>query len=348
MKLRDLAAIVGGRVTGDGEVEVSSVAEPDRAGPGALVMAGRRQELEAAERGGAAAVLLPEDVPPARLSALVVPNVRLAFAQAIAHLYPAPPIAPGVHQSAVLGAGVSLGEHVTIGPHVVIGDGSVIGDRVVISALCALGREVSIGARSVLHPLVTIYDRCVIGARVILHAGAVIGADGFGYAEDRGRRVKIPHVGRVVIEDDVEIGANAAVDRATLGETRIGDGSKIDNLVQVAHNVTIGRDVVIAGQVGISGSVTIGDGAMLAGQVGIVDHVTIGAGAVLMARAVAQADIPPGAVVSGFPAVNHRDDLRVTAVLRRLPEFVERLRAVERVLGITPLRRAPKASDSPP
>jgi UDP-3-O-[3-hydroxymyristoyl] glucosamine N-acyltransferase len=348
MKLRDLAAIVGGRVTGDGEVDISSVAEPDRAGPGALVMVRRRRDLDAAVRGGASAVLLPEDLSPARLPALVAPNVRLAFARAIARLHPAAPVAPGVHSSAVLGKGVSLGERVTIGPYVAIGDDTAIGDGVVIAPLCAVGSGVSIGAGSVLHPRVTIYDRCVIGRGVVLHAGAVIGADGFGYAQDGERHVKIPQIGRVVIEDDVEIGANSAVDRATLGETRIGTGSKIDNLVQVGHNVTIGRQVVIVAQAGISGSVTIGDGAMLAGQVGIVDHVAIGAGAVLMARAVAQADIPPGAVVSGFPAVNHRDELKVTAVLRRLPEIVERLRAVERVLGITPSRRAPKASDSPP
>jgi len=345
MKLRELAGIVGGHLAGDGDVEVTWVGEPDRAGPGALVMARRRRELEAAEHGQAAAVLLPEDVPPARLPAVVVPNVRLAFAQVILLLHPTPPIAPGVHESAVLGKGVSLGEDVAIGPHVAIGDGSVIGDGVVIFPLCAIGRDVSVGAQSMLHPLVTIYDGCVVGARVILHAGAVIGADGFGYAEDGGRRVKIPHVGRVVVEDDVEIGANSAVDRATLGETRIGAGSKIDNLVQIAHNVTIGRDVVIAGKSGISGSSTIGAGATLGGEAGTVDHVTVGAGAVLMARATAYTDVPPGAVMSGTPAHDHREELKVLALLRRLPEIVDRLEVLERAAGIA---RRPKRSDPPP
>ncbi|HEV8352828.1 MAG TPA: UDP-3-O-(3-hydroxymyristoyl)glucosamine N-acyltransferase [bacterium] len=347
MKLRELADIVGGRVVGDGDVEVTSVAEPDQVGPHTLVMARGPRELAAAERAGAPAVLISGDLVPGRASALVVSNVRLAFARAIGGLHPAAPVAPGVHPTAVLGEGVALGSGVAIGPHAVVGDGTLIGDGVVISALCAIGAAVSIGAQTLVHPHVTIYDRCVIGARVILHSGVVIGADGFGYAEDGERRVKIPHVGRVVIEDDVEIGANSAVDRATLGETRIGAGSKIDNLVQVAHNVTIGRHVVIAGQAGISGSATLGDHAVLAGQAGVVDHVTIGAGAVLLARAAALSDVSPGTVVSGSPAFAHRDELKASAILRRLPELVERLRALERAAGIS-ARRPPRVSDPSP
>jgi len=347
MKLRELAALVDGRIVGDGEVDVTHVAEPGPAGPGALVMARSRRDVEAADGSDASALLLPADIPPGRLPAIIAANVRLAFALAIASLHPPAPVAPGVHDTAVLGRGVALGADVAIGPHVVIGEGTTIADGVVISALCAIGRDVTVGAGSFVHPLVTIYDRSIIGRRVIVHAGAVIGADGFGYVHDGQRHVKIPQVGRVVIEDDVEIGANTAIDRATLGETRIGAGTKIDNLVQVAHNVDIGRQVIVAGQSGIAGSATIGDGAILAGQAGVVDHVSVGAGAVLLARAAVQTDVPPGAVLSGSPAFDHREELKATAIMRRLPEILERLRILEQAVGVPPRHRR-KPADTPP
>ncbi|HEY3248543.1 MAG TPA: UDP-3-O-(3-hydroxymyristoyl)glucosamine N-acyltransferase [bacterium] len=340
MKLRELAEVVGGRVVGDGDVEITSVSESARASAGALVMIRNKKDLAAAEASGASALLLSERMASRALPAIVAPNLRLAFALAIRRLHPSTPPAVGVHPTAVLGAGVAVGRGAAIGPHVVVGDGAVIGEDVVITALCAIGKDVTIGAQSVLHPLVTIYDGCQIGRRVILHAGAVIGGDGFGFARDGDRYVKIPHVGRVVIEDDVEIGVNTAVDRATLGETRIGEGSKIDNLVQVGHNVTIGRHVVIAGMSGIAGSATIEDGAVLAGNVGIVDHVTVGAGATLMARAAAHTDVPPGAVMSGSPALSHREDYKILAMLRRLPEVFDRLLALERS-SERPQRRPP-------
>ena len=191
----------------------------------------------------------------------------------------------------------------------VIGDGSRIGDRAVIMAGCVLGRQVTIGGGSILYPRVVAYDRTEVGQRVIVHGGAVIGSDGFGYAADGSRHVKMPHIGRVVIEDDVEIGANTTVDRATLGETRIGAGTKIDNLVQIGHNVTIGRGVIIVGECGISGSVTIGDGAILAGQVGVKDHVRIGARAAILAKSAVTKDVPDGAVFSRNPARPHREPL---------------------------------------
>lgn len=348
MKLRELATLVGGSLVGDGETEVTRVAEPHHAGPGALVLAAGRRQLDAAEAGVASAVLIPDELAAAtHVPAIVAANVRLAFARSIAALHPSFPASPGIHDTAVLGSGVTLGTDVAIGPHVVIGDHTTVGDGAVISALCAIGRDVTIGAHSMLHPLVTIYDRCVLGRRVILHAGAVIGADGFGYVHDGQAHIKIPQIGRVVLEDDVEIGANTAVDRATLGETRIGAGTKIDNLVQVAHNVVIGRHVIVAAQTGIAGSAAVADDAVLAGQAGVVDHVSIGAGAVLMARAAAQADVPPGAVVSGSPAFNHRDELKVTAIARRLPEIVERLRALEEAVGVSPHRRKKNAKTAP-
>jgi UDP-3-O-[3-hydroxymyristoyl] glucosamine N-acyltransferase len=242
---------------------------------------------------------------------------------------PAARAAGGIHPTAVVSPDVEMGPGVTIDALAVVEAAAAIGARTVIGAGSAIGARVRIGADCVVHPHVTIYPDCVVGERAIFHSGAVIGSDGFGYANEEGVHLKIPHLGRVVIEDDVEIGANTTVDRATLGETRIGRGSKIDNLVQVGHNVVIGEGSIIVAQVGISGSVTIGPGAILVGQVGIADHVAIGAGVRVVGRAGVTKDIPDGATVSGFPAHDHREELRILAAVRRLPEMVERLEALE-------------------
>ncbi|HET6781426.1 MAG TPA: UDP-3-O-(3-hydroxymyristoyl)glucosamine N-acyltransferase, partial [bacterium] len=272
MKLHELAAAIGGEAVGDREVEIVGVAEIASAGPGRIVMAADARRLAEAEGSTASAVLLPENLNSERKPAVRAKNIRLAFGRAIGLLHPLRRPEPGIHPTAIVGEGTRVESSVSIGPYAVIGEECEIEDHVTIGAACAIGDGVRIGEESILYPHVTVYARCIIGARVILHSGAVLGSDGFGYAAVNGRQVKIPHVGRVVIEDDVEIGANSAIDRATLGETRIGAGTKIDNLVQIGHNVVIGRDVVIAGQCGVSGSVTIGDRAVLAGKVGVVDH----------------------------------------------------------------------------
>ncbi|MBI4278538.1 MAG: UDP-3-O-(3-hydroxymyristoyl)glucosamine N-acyltransferase [Armatimonadetes bacterium] len=324
--MRDLATLLGGEVLGEGETEVAGVAEIEAAGPADLVLAVDERRLQAAEGSAAAAVLVPAALAPAAKPAVRVPNVRLAFAAALDVLMPPEPIAWEVHPSAVLGRGVRLGSPVSVGPLVAIGDEVTLGDRVVIGAGAAIGRGTAVGDDSVIAPNVTVYPGTVIGRRVRIQGGAVIGGDGFGYARTPdGRHRKIPHHGRVVLEDDVEIGANATVDRATLGETRIGRGTKIDNLVMVAHNVTLGEDVIVVAQSGIAGSARVGNRVIIAAQGGVADHATVGDGAMVHARAGVTKDVPPGEKVSGFPARSHQSALRVEATLRRLPELVRRL-----------------------
>ncbi len=329
MKLVDLARLAHADLSGSGEVEISAVTDLAHAHSRAIVLVADPRRLPDAEASAAGALLIGRTFPSVSKPALRAANVRAAFARVLGAFAPPTRAGKGIHPTAVVAADVTLGRDLTLGPLVVVEAGAEVGDRTALLAGVTVGARARIGADCVLHPNVTVYPDTIIADRVIIHGGAVIGSDGFGYAAEDGVHLKIPHLGRVVIEDDVEIGANATVDRGTLGETRIGRGTKIDNLVQVAHNVMIGEGVIVVAQVGISGSVTIGPGVLLAGQAGVTDHRTIGAGARVLGRAVVAKDVPPGATVSGPYARDHHAELRLQATLRRVPELIARIEALE-------------------
>jgi UDP-3-O-[3-hydroxymyristoyl] glucosamine N-acyltransferase len=260
---------------------------------------------------------------------LVCPEPYLALAHALEIFYPVARSEPGVHASAAVADNVTVGEGASIGPLVSLASEVSVGERSVIGPGCILGRGASVGADCLIHPRVVVEDGCRIGDRCIVHSGTVIGADGFGFATVDGTHHKVPQVGIVVLEDDVELGANVCVDRAALGETRIGRGTKVDNLVQIAHNVQIGEHCLVVAQVGISGSCSIGHHTVFAGQSGSTGHLKIGNGVVLSARAVATRDVPDGVMLSGFPGRPHREWLKTEANLRRLDELRDKVKELE-------------------
>jgi UDP-3-O-[3-hydroxymyristoyl] glucosamine N-acyltransferase len=328
--LRDLAARLGCEVRGDGGVEVRRVAGIDDAGPGDLTFVSNpRYAARLATTRATAAIVSPGVATP--LPCLLTPNPYLEFARAVAVLHPLPRPAPGVHPSATIDPSAHLGEDVHVGAMVVIGPGVRIGARTVVHPHVVLYPGVEVGHDCLLHSGVQVREGCRIGNRVVVQNGAVIGSDGFGFAkDDQGRYEKIPQIGTVVVEDDVEIGALTAVDRAALAETRIGRGTKLDNLVQIGHSVTIGHDTVLAGQVGVAGSARIGNHVTLAGQVGVAGHLEIGDGAIATAQTGIPSDVEAGALVSGYPAIENRAWLKSSAVFAKLPDLQKRLRELER------------------
>jgi UDP-3-O-[3-hydroxymyristoyl] glucosamine N-acyltransferase len=323
-----IAGLVSGELIGDGAVAVSGVAPLDRAEAGHLSILSSAKYAPMLASTKAGIVLVdPEfrDVPGGKGTRIIVKQPLEKLLALLPTLYPEIAPTPGVAATARIGKGATLGERISIGEYAVIGAGARIGTDAVIGAHSVVGEKASVGTSTRLWPGVTIYPGAALGDRVVIHSGARIGCDGFGYVFRDGAHTKIPHVGRCIIGDDVEIGANTTIDRGSIDDTVIGSGTKIDNLVHIAHNVRIGEKCLIMAQVGIAGSVTIGDGAILAGQAGISGHLTIGAGARLAAQAGVFGDVPAGETWSGYPARPHRDSLRASAALFKLAGMIRRL-----------------------
>lgn len=332
--LAEIAALIGGTVLGDPDTLITGVAGVEEAGDGDLVFAESAAFLAKATACAAAAVLVPEAPTPLPAKPLIqVEAPRLAFVRFLEALFPPVQLPAGIHPTAQIGTGLSLGVDVRIGPHVVIGDDVTLGDGVQVFAGVFIDDGCRIGAGSLLFPHVVLYPNVKIGQRCILHAGAVLGTDGFGFLPiGRGLR-KIPHLGSVEVADDVEIGANTTIDRAKTGVTYIGPGTKIDNLVHIAHNVRIGPSCVMAAQVGIAGSSSLGAGVMLGGQVGLKDHVHLGDGVQVGAQSGIMKSTPPGEVVFGSPATPVRQHLKEIAATARLPEALKKISALEKRLA---------------
>jgi UDP-3-O-[3-hydroxymyristoyl] glucosamine N-acyltransferase len=330
-----VAELVGGTLVGDGCVGVRGVAPLDRATAADLSFLGALKYAAAFATTQAGVVLVAPDLAesvgnvPARI---VVEKPMEAMLSLLPRFHRAPKAPVGIHATAIIGSRVKLGAGVSVGPYAVIGDDVKLGDGAVIGPHCVVSAGVEIGDASQLYPSVSVYSGSKIGSRVTLHAGVRIGSDGFGYVQQNGVHLKIPHVGRCLIEDDVEIGANTTVDRGSIDDTVVGAGTKVDNLVQIAHNVRIGRACLIMAQVGIAGSARIEDGAMLLGQVGVAGHHTIGKRAIIAAQAGVFGDIPAGETWSGYPARPHKEALRAQAGLFKLPSL---LRRIERLLEKT-------------
>jgi UDP-3-O-[3-hydroxymyristoyl] glucosamine N-acyltransferase len=337
MKLGELARALGATLEGGAEdVEITGVAAIEDAAPGTLTfLADRRHEAHLASTR-AAAVLLAPDAPGAPLPALRVAHPYLAFVEAMELFHPPEPPPAVVHPTAVVATTAEVGAGASVGPYVVIADRVRIGRGAVLYAHASIYRDVRIGDAFTAHAGAVVRERVIIGDRVTVHAGAVIGSDGFGFVPGAGGHRKIPQVGTVILEDDVEIGANSTIDRATLGATRIGRGTKIDNLVMIGHGCQIGPGCLLAAQVGLAGGTRLGAGVMLGGQVGASGHLAIGDGAQVAAQSGVHRNIPPGAVYGGYPAIDVRRWRRAMTGLPRLPGVFRRLRRVEKALGFGP------------
>ncbi|HSU14363.1 UDP-3-O-(3-hydroxymyristoyl)glucosamine N-acyltransferase [Longimicrobium sp.] len=336
LTIAEVARVADGEVEGDPGLTVRGVKPLDEAGPGDLsfVAEPRYFPYIAASQARALLVARGSDAPVEGRTVIRVDDPRRALARILAALHPEERPAPGVHPTAVVGEGVEIDPTATVGAYAVIGDGSVIGARARISAHVVVGRGCRVDADALIHPHVTLYDGVSVGERSVIHSGARLGSDGFGFVPEGGRLVKVPQVGGCRIEADVEVGANTTIDRGSIGDTVVGRGTKIDNLVQIGHNCRIGRSVVIVSQAGISGSTKVGDGAVLGGQSGFQGHIEVGAGARIGAQAGVTASVAPGETVSGYPARPHREALRVQAATFKLPELMRRVKELERaVLG---------------
>lgn len=335
--LSSLAHLVGGEIVGSTDALLTGVASLSEAVSGDVSFLGNEKYRDQVPGSRATVVLVPPDyavVPPERRAWIVCKDPSAAFSLVVAEFTPPPmSFAAGIHPRAVIGDGCVVPASVHIGACSVIGAGAVIGENTVIRPGAFVGEEAVIGSDCFIHPNVTIRERCRLGNRVSIHSGTTIGSDGFGYISGPNGHEKVPQVGIVQIDDDVEIGANVTIDRARFGRTWIQAGSKIDNLVQIAHNVVIGRHCIVVAQVGISGSSRIGDGVILAGQAGVAGHLTIGPHAIVMGKAGVTKDVPPGAQVIGFPAVDRKRFAKMQVSLGRVEHMQASLKEMQREIA---------------
>lgn len=327
--LAEIASLVNGRVVGDQDVWISGVSGLQEAKADDLTFIAEDKYLPWVKKSRARALIVGKEVTFPGKTVVQVDNPSLAFIQVV-ELFQVEEKPSGIHPAAVVDPSAQLGQEVAVGPCAVIERGAHIGDRTVIHAGAYVGRQSVIGREGVVYPNVTIGDRVRIGDRVVIHSGSVIGSDGFGFLSVNGEHKKIPQIGIVEIEDDVEIGANVTVDRARFDKTVIGRGTKIDNLVQIAHNVILGKHCLIISQVGVSGSTVVEDGVILAGQVGVVGHITIGRKAVVAGRSGVTKSIKPGQIVMGFPAKPRAKELKIQAALHRLPTYLQEIKALKK------------------
>ena len=335
LTLSEIARQLGGEVIGNGSTPITGFSTADTAKPGDLTFADKEAYFVAAEGSGASAILVSGSFTSTSKPLLRVANARIAVARLLPIFFPPDENPPGIHPAAVVDPSAQIDPTVHIGPHCTVGPRVRIGARSALMAGNYIGRDCQIGEDVCLFPNVTVYPRSQIGNRVVIHAGTTIGSDGYAYVLDEGRHRKVLQVGNVVIHDDVEIGANAAIDRAALGSTVIGAGTKIDNLVHVAHNVVMGRHCLIMGQVGFAGSTRLGDYCVVASQSGIAGHLTLGKQSTVGAKSGVMRDVPDGGTVLGIPAYPDKQAKRQWIALQKLPDMMRRFRELEQHLGQT-------------
>lgn len=329
----EIAKRLDGEVLGDAQAALTGFASAAEAKPGDLTFAETAEFFAAAENSAATAIIAGREFSSEKKIVIRVANARIGFAKALAIFFPEPKFSPGVHPAAVVAKSAKVDASAHIGPHCVVGERVTIGANCVLQSGNNVGNDSTLGDETNLFPNVTVYPRTQIGQRVRIHAGSVIGSDGFGYVLDAGVHRKVPQVGNVVIGDDVEIGANVSIDRGALGSTKIGRGTKIDNLVQIAHNVVIGENCIVIAQVGIAGSTKLGNYVILAGQVGLAGHLKIGDKATIAAQSGVMDNIPPGTTWFGSPAQPDREFKRQIIALRHLPDLLKKIAAWEKKFG---------------
>jgi len=332
LRLGQIAELVRGNIQGDDQITIKGVAPFDQAGHTEIAMAAEASYFNRIDDCQAGALIVPETCPVTTGNLLLVENPRAAFAKIMAHFHPVPKPRSHISDTVRMGQHVSTGNQVEIGDFVSIGNHVNLGDRVILSPGVVLGDHVSIGNDTIVASNVVIRAHCRLGCRTLIQEGTVIGSDGFGFAQEDGRHLKIPQTGNVIIGDDVEIGANNSIDRGTFGSTRIGNGVKTDNLVHVAHNVVVGGHTLLIAQVGIAGSATIGKQTILAGQVGVAPHINIGDQVIVGPQSGVSKSIADKQVVTGSPAMPHRLFLKVSQILQSLPDLRKRILRLEKKL----------------